>query len=227
MFAPIERSRFDNPSAIRRGNRQPVLRFVIAQQSLAVDDDRVVQGRHVAPCVLRQLGSDDVRLVENVAQTEDGHRPARPRPHQSRTQLAGDALGMAVDDDEVGGVGGDDLVEARRAPLDGLLERCRLVAIGARSVLDEPGDLHHAKPLVAEPRGSHRQAGHDHYLGVGIDGAQGPGDEHVAPDMTHAEPVVGEEDVPRHVSTVAPGACRQPVDVGRSTALFSRRRWRR
>ncbi len=124
---------------------------MVAQHALAVHEDAVVGVGDVAPAVSRQLGRDDGRLVEDVAQAEHGGRAGGASGGQPGPQLAGDAERVAVDDDDVRAVGGDDRCELRRPLGHGVAERQLVIAIRAVGVLDQPGHLLDAEPPIGEP----------------------------------------------------------------------------
>ena len=134
------RARAGRAPAARRPSRStsastgsPYSDFVVAEQPLAVDEDRVVARRHVRAS-RRRPARPPRRRARRGCRADRARSPPRPSRARSSPDRSSPAMpyGWRSTTTTSGRVGGDDRVEARRALLDRLVERRGLVAVGAR-----------------------------------------------------------------------------------------------
>ena len=145
-----------DPAAVAHREREAVLGRVVDEVAGAVDQDVVVHVADAVPAEPLHLLADDRRLVEDVAQAEHCGGTAPARQVEPGTQLAGSAVGVPVDDHDVGALLLDERPEDPLALTHRVLEGHRLVAIGAVRRLQQrrhPVDAHALRLLAASGDG--------------------------------------------------------------------------
>ena len=138
---------FHHPAAVGERQGEPVLRLVVDEAWVTVDQDLVVDLLDVRPAESSHLLADDRRLVEDVPQAEHQRGPASPRHLEAGAELAGRSVGVPVHDHDVGPLVLDEHLEDALALPEGVLEGKLLVAVGPVRRLQHLRDAVHADAL--------------------------------------------------------------------------------